>query len=40
MLIPLDLPQNTISTPNEDSFCSGDHNVQTGENNQDKDTLQ
>ena len=31
-------PQNTIPTPSEvfeDSFCSGEHNVQTVENNQD-----
>ena len=37
-LTPLDFPQNTIPTPSEaseDSFCSGEHNVQTVENNQD-----
>ena len=38
MLTPLDLPQNTIPNPSEaseDSFCSGEHDVQTVENNQD-----
>ena len=38
VLTPLDYPQNTIPTPSEASeysFCSGEHNVQTVENNQD-----
>ena len=38
VLTPLDFPRNTIPTPSEaseDSFCSGKHNVQTVENNQD-----
>ena len=38
MLTPLDFSQNKIPTPSEactDSFCSGEHNVQTVENNQD-----
>ena len=38
MLTPLAFPQNTIPPPSEaseDSFCSGEHNVQTVENNQD-----
>ena len=35
---PLSLPQSTLLTPSEpseDSFCSGDHNVQAVENSQD-----
>ena len=38
MLTPLDFSQDTIPTASEaseDSFCSGEHNVQTVENNQD-----